>query len=130
MWSSFFPLQISMASTSAFTWNSSGPRTSRKIKLEMPSQTPVLTLLMEIQTKSAPTTTLCVCLVRRESCQYGIYARMRGGKLIYKLTYRSVVHKRRKISSQRQVNRNSVSVPAFSPPLCTQLVLIKQNTQE
>lgn len=48
MWSSFFPLQISMASASAFTWNSSGPRTSRKIKLEMPSQTPVLTLLMEI----------------------------------------------------------------------------------
>lgn len=41
-------LEISMASTANFTWISSVRTASRKIKLEMPSQTPVLTLLMEI----------------------------------------------------------------------------------
>lgn len=43
-----FPLQISIASSARFTWNSSEQRTSRKMELEMPSQTAVLTLLMEI----------------------------------------------------------------------------------
>ncbi|XP_036980534.1 WD repeat-containing protein 27 isoform X5 [Acanthopagrus latus] len=43
-----FPLQISITSSAKLTWNSSEERTSRKMELEMPSQTPFLTLLMEI----------------------------------------------------------------------------------
>lgn len=42
------PLQISIVSSAKFTWNSSEQRTSRKMELEMPSQTPILTVLMEI----------------------------------------------------------------------------------
>ena len=59
-----FPLQISIASSGKFTWNSSEQRTSRKMELEMPSQTAVLTLLMEIQTKNTPTTALSLSLTR------------------------------------------------------------------
>lgn len=57
-----FLFQISIISSVKFTWNSSERWTSWKMNVEMPFQTPVLTLLMEILTTTKNTTRFTLVL--------------------------------------------------------------------